>query len=86
MKKIRKGIEDDELKIISCSFQRLLDLDEKEKKIHRAQKKEIGNIKSIMDRLCDDKDIKEKIAKNEEVSSLLLQAKDLISTLRSLLK
>ena len=86
MKKIRKEIEDDELKIISCSFQRLLDLDEKEKKIHRAQKKEIGNIKSIMDRLCDDKDIKEKIAKNEEVSSLLLQAKDLISTLRSLLK
>ena len=86
MKKIRKGTEDDELKIISSSFQRLLELDEKEKKIHRAQRKEIGTIKNVMDRLCDDRDIREKIAKNEEVSSLLLQAKDLISTLRSLLK
>ena len=59
MKK-KKGAEDDELRIISSSFQKLLQLDEQERKIHRAQRKEIGTIKNVMDRLCDDKDIREK--------------------------
>lgn len=85
MKK-KKGAEDDELRIISSSFQKLLQLDEQERKIHRAQRKEIGTIKNVMDRLCDDKDIREKMAKDEELSILLQQARDLISSIRTLIR
>ena len=84
--KNKKGTDDDELRIISSSFQKLLKLEEQERKIHRAQRKEIGIIKNVMDRFCDDRDIREKIAKDEEASTLLQQAKDLISELRTLLK
>lgn len=86
MKKSRKPTENDDLRIISSSFQKLLQLEEQERKIHRAQRKEIGIIKNVMDRFCDDRDIREKIAKDEETSTLLQQAKDLISELRTLLK
>jgi hypothetical protein len=86
MKKSRKPTENDDLRIISSSFQKLLQLEEQERKIHRAQRKEIGIIKNVMDRFCDDRDIREKIAKDEEASTLLQQAKDLISELRTLLK
>ena len=86
MKKNQKATENDDLRIVTSSFQKLLELSEKEKRIHRAQKKEIGNIKNVMDRFCDDRDIREKIAKDEEASTLLQQAKDLISELRTLLK
>ena len=85
MKK-KRGAEDDELRIISSSFQKLLQLDEQERKIHRAQRKEIGTIKNVMDRLCDDKDIREKMAKDEELSILLQQARDLISSIRTLIR
>lgn len=85
MKK-KKGAEDDELRIISRSFQKLLQLDEQERKIHRAQRKEIGTIKNVMDRLCDDKDIRERMAKDEEIFDSLQQAKKLISKIRTLLR
>lgn len=86
MRKNKKRTENDELRIISSSFQKLLQLDEQERKIHRAQRKEIGNIKNVMDRLCDDKDIKEKMAKDEELSILLQKAIDLISSIRTLIR
>lgn len=86
MKKNKKRTENDELRIISSSFQKLLQLDEQERKIHRAQRKEIGTIKNVMDRLCDDKDIKERMAKDEELSILLQQARDLISSIRTLIR
>lgn len=82
----QKKIKSDELRIISRSFQKLLQLDEQERKIHRAQRKEIGTIKNVMDRLCDDKDIKERMAKDEEISDSLQQAKKLISKIRTLLR
>ncbi len=84
--KNKKGTDDDELRIISSSFQKLLQLDEQERKIHRAQRKEIGTIKNVMDRLCDDKDIREKMAKDEELFILLQQARDLISSIRTLIR
>ena len=86
MKKSRKPTENDDLRIISSSFQKLLQLEEQERKIHRAQRKEIGTIKNVMDRLCDDKDIREKMTKDEEISSLLQQAKELISSIRTLIR
>ena len=86
MKKNKKRTENDELRIISSSFQKLLQLDEQERKIHRAQRKEIGTIKNVMDRLCDDKDIKERMAKDEELSMLLQNAIDLISSIRTLIR
>ena len=86
MKKTKKGTADDELRIISSSLQKLLQLEEKERNIHRAQQKEIGAIKNVMDRLCDDKDIKERMTKDEEISNSLQQAKKLISKIRTLLR
>ena len=86
MKKSRKPTENDDLRIISSSFQKLLQLDEQERKIHRAQRKEIGTIKNVMDRLCDDKDIREKMTKDEEISTLLQQARELISAIRTLIR
>ena len=86
MKKNKKRTADDELRIISCSFQKLLELDEQERKIHRAQRKEIGIIKNIMDRFCDDKDIRQKLAKDKEVTLLLQQAITLISSIRTLIR
>ena len=86
MNRNKKRTTDDELRIISSSFQKLLQLEEQERKIHRAQRKEIGTIKNVMDRLCDDKDIREKMTKDEEISTLLQQARELISAIRTLIR
>ena len=83
---MKKITENDDLRIVTSSFQKLLELSEKERRIHRAQKKEIGTIKSVMDRFCDDKDIKEKMAKDEEAAMLLQQAKDIISLIRKIIR
>ena len=80
-----KKTENDDLRIISGSIKKLLQLDEQERKIQKAQKKEIETIHSVMDRL-DDRGINGKIAKNEEATMLLQQAKVLFSTLRTLLR
>lgn len=82
---MNKKTEDDDLRIISGSIKKLLQLDEQERKIQKAQKKEIETIHSVMDRL-DDRGINGKIAKNEEATMLLQQAKELFANLRSLLK
>ena len=83
---MKKITENDDLRIVTSSFQKLLELSEKERRIHRAQKKEIGTIKSVMDRFCDDKDIKEKMAKDKEAAMLLQQAKDIISLIRKIIR
>jgi len=76
--------ENDDLRIINESIQKLLELDEQERKIHKAQKSKIDTIQSVLDRYCSNRNIKEKMAKNEEASALLRQAKKLISKLRTL--
>ena len=86
MRKSNKKTENDELRIITGSIRKLQKLDEQEKKIHRAQKNEIETIQSIMKRYCDDRGIRQKLAKNEEATILLQQAKELITSLRKLLK
>ena len=81
----QKKIKSDELRIINSSIKKLLKLEEQEKKIHRAQKKELDTIQNVWNRYCDDKNLKEKVAKNKEACNLLEQAKILISELRNLL-
>jgi hypothetical protein len=81
-----KKTKKNDLRIITNSIQKLLKLDEQERKIHKAQKSEIETIQSVMSRYCDDRDVKAKLAKDEEAAMLLQQAKDLITALRILLK
>ena len=83
---MKKVTENDDLRIISGSIKKLLQLDEQERKIHRAQKAEIETINTIMKRYCDDRKIKEKMAKNDQATKILREAKELISKLRVILK
>lgn len=83
---MKKVTENDDLRIISKSIKKLSKLDEQVRKIHRAQKAEVETINAIMKRYCDDREIKERMAKNDEATKLLLQAKELFANLRSLLK
>jgi hypothetical protein len=86
MKKNKKVTADDELRSISRSLQKLLKLEKDERNIHRAQQKKIGEIQNVVDRLCDDKDIREKMEKDKEIFTLIQQTKNLISTIRTLLR
>ncbi len=81
-----KKTKKNDLRIITNSIQKLLKLDEQERKIHKAQKSEIDTIQSVMSRYCDDRNIKAKLAKDEKVTMLLQQAKSLIATLRTLIR
>lgn len=74
------------LKIINRSLQKLLDLDVQERKIHRAQKKELEKIQNIMSRCYDDRDLQEKLEKDREAYNLLSQVKKSINSLRQLLR
>ena len=74
-----------DLKIISKAIKNLSLLDDQERKIHRAQKSEIETIQNVMDRFCDDRDLQERLAKDQEAIKLLQEAKEAIATLRKLL-
>ena len=81
-----KKVTENDLRIISKSIKKLSKLDKQVRKIHKAQKDEVETINDIMKRYCDDREIKERMAKNDEATKLLLQAKELFANLRSLLK
>ena len=76
----------DDLKIIQNSLKTLSELEEQEKRICRARKGEVEKIQTVLKRYCDDRGLREKMARSEEVSSIIHQATDLIATLRVLIK
>ena len=85
-KKSKNRTDKNDLRIIASSFQTLLELSEAGKKIHKAEKREVEKATDIMKRFCDSKDIEEKMEQDKKIATVILQIKDLLSTLRSLLK
>ena len=83
MIKKQKGKRKD-IRIINSYIKRLSILEEEKMEIVKVQRKIIKKTKAVLDRFCDDRDIKRQAEQNEEVYVLLHQAKDLISKLRTL--
>ena len=76
----------DDLRIIENAIKELLRLETVEKKIHKAQKKEVSKVESVLMRYCDTETLKEKMANDKEVLSLIQQAKDVFASLRAHLR
>jgi len=77
-------MNNEELKIIKRAYNKLSRLEQDIKNRRRAQNNVLQSIQNIMGRFCDDKGVKE--AKDERISELIQQGKDIIKELRSLLK
>ena len=76
----------DDLRIIENSIKELLRLETVEKKIHKAERKEVSKVESVLMRYCDTEALKEKMAKDEEILTLILQAKDVFASLKARLR
>ena len=74
----------DYVRIITNQVEKLSVLQERKKAISDSQKNIIDKINSELNRFCDDRDMKQQAAKDEEVATLLKSAKELVSKLRTL--
>lgn len=76
----------DEFRILATAYKKLVRLSDQAKKIHDAQMHEIDVIQSVVGRICDDRGVKQKAERDKKIFELLQANKDLISSLRSLLR
>jgi len=86
MAKNNKTSEGNDLRILTELVKELSRLDVQENKILRAKKKKTEAIQDVLDRLHESGIIKEKKGASEEISALLQNMQELISTLKALLR
>ena len=80
----KKKTTNGDLRIISRAYSKCLDIEGQIKMLRRVQAKKIKTIDTVMSRL--EKNVQEEAGKNEEISKLLQEGKNLIATLRTLLR